>query len=89
MADEKPSEVDPVGDQTFTRTPDEPSTEGVDQDRADSVVALVIRKETAVDLLNALTIALGGVPGSAGLPGGLQGEESIELAGDSTLGSDR
>jgi hypothetical protein len=88
MADEKPSEIDPVGDQASKQTPEEPRTVGVVQDRADSVVALVIRKETAVDLLNALTIALGGVPGSPGLQGGLQGEESIELAGDPTLRSD-
>lgn len=46
------------------------------------VVAIVIRKETAIDLLNALTVALGGYAESAEAP---EDEASFDLAGDHTI----
>lgn len=84
MAEEKTSERDLAGEQARKQTPEEPSTEGVDRDAGDKVM-LIVRKETAIDLLNALTIALGGLPD----PPDIEGEVGFGLAGDPTLSSDR
>jgi hypothetical protein len=83
MAEKKPTEVN------FTPSDlDQISKESQKrgQDRTE-FISFVVRKETAVELLNALIVALGTVPGGGG--GDLEGEESFEQGGDSTLGSDR
>jgi hypothetical protein len=84
MAEEKTSKRDLAGEQARNQTPEEPSAEGVDRDAGDRMM-LIVRKETAIDLLNALTIALGGLPD----PPDVQSDVGFGLAGDSTLSSDR
>jgi hypothetical protein len=67
----------PKGDEEIGREQSAPET------KASDLVMIMLRKETAVDLLNALVVGLGQVPSP------ISSEASVfEAGGESTIGSD-
>ena len=60
------------------------SEQSAPESKTSDLVMIMLRKQTAVDLLNALVIGLGQVPSPSSSEAGV-----FEAGGESTIGSDR